>query len=73
MSIYDRLLNIDKRIIYLLIALAAGSAGANVGTAFIDGYVTGAVHGWPLYARIDVSYMGTNVATVFTDPFNEHP
>ncbi len=41
-----------------------------VGTAFIDGYVTGAVHGWPLYARIDVSYMGTNVATVFTDPFN---
>ncbi|HHQ49128.1 MAG TPA: hypothetical protein ENK19_09650 [Acidobacteria bacterium] len=41
-----------------------------VGTAFIDGYVTGALHGWPLYARIKVFFGGTEVASVFTNPFN---
>ena len=42
-----------------------------VGSAFIDGYVTGAVHGWPLYARIDVDLgMLAPVATVYTNPFN---
>ena len=41
-----------------------------VGSAFLDGYVTDAGHGWPLYAMIDIATGGSTVATVFTDPFN---
>jgi len=40
------------------------------GTAIIDGYVTGAIHAWPLYARIEISLGASSGVTVFTNPFN---
>ncbi len=39
-------------------------------TATVDGWVTGADRGWPLYAEIEVYYAGQKVATTFTDPFS---
>ena len=41
-----------------------------VGDAFLDGYVTGNVHGWPLYAMIDITSGGMPIATAYTNPFN---
>ena len=43
-----------------------------VGNAEFDGYVTDAGHGWPLYARIDISLAPVlaPIATVYTNPFN---
>ncbi len=42
-----------------------------VGNAEFDGYVTDAGHGWPLYARIDISLAPlAPIATVYTNPFN---
>ena len=41
-----------------------------VSTAILDGAVTDAGHGWPLYARIDVKLSGSTVAATFTNPFD---
>ncbi|MCK5377337.1 MAG: carboxypeptidase regulatory-like domain-containing protein, partial [Acidobacteria bacterium] len=41
-----------------------------VAEAYLDGWVTGDVHGWPLYAMIDISSGGMPIATVYTNPFN---
>ncbi|NOZ77603.1 MAG: DUF4394 domain-containing protein [Acidobacteria bacterium] len=38
-------------------------------TGAVDGYVTGADRGWPLYAKVEVKMGATTVATVFTSPF----
>ncbi|NOZ78758.1 MAG: hypothetical protein GXP48_06175 [Acidobacteria bacterium] len=40
------------------------------GTAFFDGYVTDAGHGWPLYAKVELAAGGSTVATVYSNPFN---
>jgi len=39
-------------------------------TSVLDGYVTDAAHGWPLYAKINVAMGGNPVAAIFTNPFN---
>lgn len=39
-------------------------------TADLDGFVTGQLHGWPLYAQVVVKYSGNPVAQTFTNPFN---
>ena len=42
-----------------------------VGTAQFDGYVTDAGHGWPLYAKVEISLVeSAPVATLYTNPFN---
>jgi len=38
--------------------------------AIIDGYVTDEIHGWPLYASIEVYSGGREITKVFTNPFN---
>jgi len=43
---------------------------ADAALATIDGYATDAGHGWPLYARIDISWGFQPVQTLFTNPFN---
>jgi len=40
------------------------------GSAFFDGYVTDAGHGWPLYASIELETGGMPVGMVYTNPFN---
>ncbi len=41
-----------------------------VGTYAVDGFVTAAVHNWPLWARIEVRQAGTLISTVYTSPWN---
>ena len=41
-----------------------------VGTYTVDGFVTAADHGWPLWARIDISQSGNPVNTIYTSPWN---
>jgi hypothetical protein len=43
---------------------------APVGTYAVDGFVTAAVHNWPLWARIEVRQAGNLVYTVYTSPWN---
>ncbi|MCX7894834.1 MAG: carboxypeptidase regulatory-like domain-containing protein [Thermoanaerobaculum sp.] len=38
--------------------------------ATLDGYVLGAPHNWPLYAKVVVKYGPNTIATAFTNPFN---
>ncbi len=42
----------------------------SAGTAWVDGYVTDAGHGWPLLASVAITTRGTPVATPYTNPFN---
>ena len=41
-----------------------------VGTYAVDGFVTAAIHNWPLWAKIDISQAGTPIATVYSSPWN---
>lgn len=40
------------------------------GSATVDGFVTAAGHGWPLWAKVDVTLTGSPVATLYTSPWN---
>ncbi len=41
-----------------------------VGTYAVDGFVTAAVHHWPLWAKVEVRQAGTLVHTAYTSPWN---
>jgi len=41
-----------------------------VGSYFVDGFVTAAGHGWPLWAKIDIRTGTTLVQTLYTSPWN---
>ncbi len=41
-----------------------------VGTYAVDGFVTAAVHNWPLWARVEVRQAGTLINTLYTSPWN---
>ncbi len=51
-------------------AIVQDFALAALPSTVVTGTVTDAGHGWPLYARIDVVFNASTVATVYTSPFD---